>query len=53
MYKKIVIELHGDTDDDIDTAIAEVFSLLGEGYSSGFNSNETGSFSFETTENEA
>lgn len=40
------IELEGETTEDLEIAIDEVKRLLSEGYFSGFNSNENGSYSF-------
>jgi len=41
------VEATGATDDDLLIALDEVKRLISEGFSSGFGSNESGSFSFE------
>lgn len=43
---KIHIEINGKSDSDIEVALEEVSKLINEGNTSGFNKNETGSYSF-------
>lgn len=43
----ITITATGKTSDDLELAIGEVTRLLSEGNTSGFNRNETGSFTFD------
>jgi len=40
------IEVEGETIEDLDIAIDEVKRLLSEGFFSGFDSNDSGSYSF-------
>lgn len=47
--KTFQIELSGNFEGDIEMALAEVARLIAEGYTSGFNSNDTGSFSFDSS----
>lgn len=44
------IELHGDTERDIELALDEVRRLVSEGYTSGHNRNDTGKFTFTISE---
>jgi len=44
------IELHGETETDIELALDEVRRLVGEGFTSGHNSNDTGKFTFNISE---
>jgi len=46
MKIKLNIEVEGDTDSDIEIALEEVIAKVQEGYLSGFDSNESGSYSF-------
>lgn len=47
--KRVTITVCGNTDDDADLALDEVFRLLKDGYTSGHNGNESGAFYFSTT----
>lgn len=49
MALKVIIELNGKTARDIRQAIAEVSNLLGTGYLSGYNENNTGDYRFDVT----
>jgi hypothetical protein len=52
LRRYITIECHGTEEADLDLAQEEVSRLIGEGYTSGMNSNETGSFTFTVHEEE-
>ncbi len=43
------IEISGHQDGDLETALEEVLKKVRGGYTSGFDSNDTGSYSFEVT----
>ncbi len=43
---KLQIEITGDSESDIELALAEVTRLISEGFTSGGNSNDTGAFTF-------
>lgn len=43
---EIHIEIEGDTRDDMETALQEVFRLIKDGYTLGGDSNETSRFQF-------
>ena len=45
---QVTIVINGDTDGDIEQALDEVRKLIGEGNTTGFNSNESGSFHFKS-----
>jgi len=42
----LAITIEGRTESDLEFALQEVTRLVGEGYTSGGNSNDTGSYSF-------
>jgi len=48
--KKLVIEIKGDCTDSLCNAIREVERVVSEGYTSGFNSNETDCYHFDISE---
>lgn len=48
--KKVMIILEGAEDGDIEIAVDEVRRLIQEGYSSGFDFNDTGAFQFKSSE---
>lgn len=48
--KKLVIEIEGDCTDSLCNAIREVERVVGEGYTSGFNGNETDRYRFDISE---
>ena len=52
LNKTITITLSGEDESDIELAFEEVVRVINEGYTNGFNENETGSYKFETTEEE-
>ena len=45
-YRKIEIELRGEEEGDIELAFDEVVTAIRDDFTSGFNSNETGSYNF-------
>lgn len=47
---KIELELTGDEEGDIEQALDEAVRLIREGYTSGMDKNETGSFNFTVTD---
>ncbi len=46
MIKRLTVTIEGVDDGDIEMALGEVKRLVGEGYTSGFNDNETGAYNF-------
>jgi hypothetical protein len=46
LHCEIHIEIEGDTRDDMDTALQEVFRLIKDGYTLGWDANETSRFQF-------
>lgn len=48
--KEIIIRLGGDTDDDIEVALEEALRLIKDGFSSGFDSNESGFYRMDVNE---
>ncbi len=50
--KHIVITLKGVDESDVEFAFEEVVSLIRKGFTSGQNSNETGSFVFDISDQE-
>ena len=44
---KLTIEITGNHDDDLEDSLGEVQRLVIEGYTSGFGSNESGSYNFQ------
>lgn len=48
--KRFTITLEGKEDGDIESAVDEVRRLIHEGYTSGFNANDSGAFHFESEE---
>lgn len=44
------IEVNGETEEDMIIALEEVMKKIKEGYTSGFDSNETSSYEFEVKE---
>lgn len=50
MNRRIVIELEGDTEDDLDLALAVVCSKVKQGFTSGHDSNDTGNYRFDVSE---
>lgn len=47
--KTFTIEIKGNTQSDIELAIEEIARLVSQEFLSGFNSNDTGSFTFDST----
>lgn len=45
----LTVEIEGKNEGDLELALQEVTRLVGEGYTSGNNSNDTGSFRFTVT----
>lgn len=43
---KLSIVIEGNDDGDLECALEEISRLVGEGYTTGQNANETGSYSF-------
>ena len=50
MKLELTIQIEGETESDLEYALEEVTRLVREGYSHGFNSNDTGSFNFDIAE---
>lgn len=48
--KYLTVNIAGNTTDDLIEALQEVFKLVGDDYTSGFNQNETGRYRFEIDE---
>jgi len=48
--KTLIVEIEGQDDGDLEIALEEVLSKVTEGYTSGFDRNETGNYSFEIKE---
>jgi hypothetical protein len=45
------LTIKGDTEDDLELAMLEILRLIREGFTSGFDSNESGSYSFTVASN--
>lgn len=50
MRKTLTVKIEGQDDGDLEIAIEEVLGKVREGYTSGFDRNETGNYSFEIKE---
>lgn len=48
--KKLKIEIQGEEEDDLTLAIEQVSKKVVEGFTSGHDENDTGSYSFEVSE---
>lgn len=52
MLREYTIIIRGTEDSDVEMVLEEVLRLIKEGYHSGLNSNDTGSFEFDSKEEE-
>lgn len=51
--KKLICAIHGESTEDLATALEEVLRLVREGFLQGFDDNDTGNFEFTIGETDA